>query len=252
DGQGRIAGAVNVAQDITRRKSVEQLKDEFLSLAAHELKTPLTSVRGYSQLLLRRAARGQSGMSEQEMGLVQTIDERSRYMDRLINELLDVSRIETGRLALQLERLDLAALLRRGLDHQRALRPEARFQAAFGDEPLWGVWDGGRLEQVFTNLLDNAANYSPVGAAITVRLAVCGGEAKASVSDQGIGIPAADLPRLFERHYRASNVGPTPSGLGLGLYLTRQIVERHGGRITVASVEGCGSTFSVALPLAAE
>ncbi|MBI4497998.1 MAG: PAS domain S-box protein [Chloroflexi bacterium] len=249
DENDRIIAAVAVFQDITQRKTLEQLKDEFLSLAAHELKTPLTAVKGTSQLLLRQVARGMSALGEQEARLLRTIGERTDYMVGLVSELLDLSRIATGRLELRPERMDLAALLRQVVDQQQELHPDHPFSLEGAEQPVWGTWDRGRLEQVLTNLLDNAAKYSPEERPVTVRLRASADQAHVAVQDRGIGIPAGDLPQLFVRHYRASNVGPAISGLGLGLYLSGQIVERHGGHIWAESVEGQGSTFHVELPL---
>ncbi|MBI4499487.1 MAG: PAS domain S-box protein [Chloroflexi bacterium] len=247
DEHDRFIAAVAVFQDITRRKTLEQMKDEFLSLAAHELKTPLTAIKGTSQLLLRQLARGRTTLGEQEARLLQTIDDRTDYMVGLVSELLDLSRIATGRLALRPAPMDLAALLREVVAQQQVLSPDYSFTLEGAEEPVWGAWDRGRLEQVFTNLLDNAAKYSPAGRPITVRLRASADQAHVAVQDRGIGIPAGELPYLFERHFRASNVGMAPSGLGLGLYLSSQIVQRLGGRIWAESVEGQGSTFHVEL-----
>ncbi|MBI4498683.1 MAG: GAF domain-containing protein [Chloroflexi bacterium] len=249
DEQDRIIAAVTVFQDITQRKTMEQMKDDFLSLAAHELKTPLTAIKGHSQLLLRQLARGQTVLDEVEARILRTIAERADYMAGLVSELLDLSRIETDRLALHPEPVDLAQLLREVVAQQQGLHADHPFLLEGADQPVWGVWDRGRLEQVLTNLLDNAAKYSPPGRPVTARLRASQGQAHVAVQDQGIGIPARDLPHLFERHFRASNVGMAPSGLGVGLYLSSQMVRRHGGRLWAESVEGEGSTFHVELPL---
>ena len=246
---GRFVAAMMTFQDITDRKSMERLKDEFLSLAAHELKTPITTIKGNSQLLLRRSARGESALQKEDTRLLQTIDERVDYVTGLVNELLDLTRIESGHLRLHPQPMDMAALLQKVVAEQGQLHPNRAISLRGADQPVQGTWDRERLEQVFINLLDNALKYSPSGRPILVQLASSGGDVEVTVQDRGIGIPERDLPHLFERHFRGSNVGLSPSGLGLGLYLSNQIVQWHRGSMCAESAEGEGTTFYVVLPV---
>lgn len=248
DALGKVTSVVVVFEDISERKTLEQQKDEFLSLAAHELKTPLTVVKGNSQLLQRLLARG-TVTPEQLHQYLQRIEQRVRYMEDLISELLDLSRIVTGRLEFHPEAMDLAELVRHVVAQQRDLHPETPYTIEGAAMAVAGEWDRGRIEQVLTNLLDNAAKYSSAGDPVAVTLTVSDQEVGIAVRDSGIGIPAADLPHIFERHYRAHNVDRGHSGLGLGLYLSSQIVQRHGGRLWAESAVGHGSTFRLALPL---
>lgn len=227
-----------------------RLRDQFLSIAAHELRTPLMVLLGTAQLIQRRANRASTLDERDERGL-ETIAGQARRLDRLITMLLDVSRIERGQLTLDRAALDLGALLARlteeiqaTLAHHRVrLRPHAGALTIVGDEL--------RLEQVFQNLIQNAIKYSPEGGEVVVEAAAEGRWAIVLVRDRGIGIPAAELPSLFTRFFRASNSRERQiGGMGIGLYVAREIVERHGGTLTAFSVEGQGSTFTVRLPLA--
>jgi signal transduction histidine kinase len=176
-------------------------------------------------------------------------------MTRMLDELLDMTRLEAGwPVELRCEPMDLVALAAQMVAERQA-RPDGqrlRFESA--ETRLVGVWDARRLERVLGNLLDNALKFSSDGVVVEVaqavepRLGMC---ALIHVRDQGVGIPAADLPRLFERFFRGSNVVGRIAGTGIGLAGARQIVEQHGGTLTVVSAEGVGSTFTVALPLPA-
>lgn len=233
-------------------------RDETLATISHDLRTPLTSIRGLAQLIKRRLTRG-VGMSPEELTeRLGRIEEQTALMARMIDDLLDVARIEAGRpLELRREACDLVALVQKSAaDVQRTT---ARHQLhVFADTaPIVGSVDAARLERVVMNLLTNAVKYSPDGGDIeltvrpeTVRPETGSGRwAVLEVRDAGIGIPAEDLPRIFERFYRASNVGDQLRGTGLGLAGARQIVEQHGGEISVSSEPGAGTTFAVRLPL---
>src|SRR5262249_38715005 len=150
---------------------------------------------------------------------LERIEQRVRYMEDLINELLDLSRIETGRLEFHPEQMDLAELLRSAVTQQQELHPDSPYSLEVAATPVAGVWDRGRIERVLTNLLDKAAKYSAPPSPIAVRLTAGRSGAEVTVTDHGIGIPAGDLPYIFDRHYRARNVDRGHSGLGLGLYL---------------------------------
>jgi signal transduction histidine kinase len=168
----------------------------------------------------------------------------------MIEALLDLSRIETGQLSIERAPVDLGALARRMLDEAQPALDEHTIRYHPPGEPLLIVGDELRLEQVIQNLIQNAIKYSPSGGRIDVEVARRGDRACVTVTDQGIGIPPAALPRLFSRFYRASNVNPQHiTGMGVGLYVVKEIVNLHGGEVEVTSQEGEGSTFTICLPL---
>ncbi|MBI2864290.1 MAG: PAS domain S-box protein [Chloroflexi bacterium] len=247
DAQGRVTAVVHSIRDISARKELEQLKDEFLSMVAHDLKTPLTSIKGYAQLLHRRALKNES--RSDELQSLETIDSQSKRMLNMINRLLEITRIQMGRLELRLEPTDLRQLAERIVEQAQVTteRHKLLFQAEAKD--VVGIWDSTYVEEVLGNLVDNAIKYSPQGGKIELKLQSVGGEACVSVRDQGPGIAKADQSRLFERYYRTARARQGAQGLGLGLYICRGLVEAHGGRIWVDSQEGMGSTFHFSLPL---
>lgn len=251
---GTRLGAVMTVRDVTAQRTLEQQKDEFLSAVAHDLKTPLTSIKGLAQILQRRTARGQAAGSEQLGEGLARIEQNASRMTSLINELLDLSRLQTGQ-GLQLNRrpVDLVALVSHTVAEYGEEADSDRFTVQSQTPQLVGTWDADRLERVLSNLLSNAMKYSPGSAPITVavRTEEAGGTkwAVLSVQDRGIGIPPEDLPHIFERFHRGRNVGRETLGTGIGLAGAKQIVEQHGGMIEVASEEGAGSTFTIRLPL---
>jgi signal transduction histidine kinase len=227
------------------------VRDQFLAIASHELKTPLTAMLGYTRLLQRRNERERL-LGERDTRALTTIATQSARLEGLVNLLLDLSRIETGHLELETAPLDLVELVRRLVEDVRPTLDQHSVVLSAPGEPLIVVGDELRLEQAIQNLLQNAIKYSPNGGMVTVRVAREGTVASIAVSDEGIGIPASAIPNLFRRFYRAPNVNPLHiSGTGIGLYVVREIVGRHGGTIEVTSTEGAGSTFRVTLPLKA-
>jgi signal transduction histidine kinase len=235
----------------TEAEASVRARDEFLSVAAHELKTPLTALLGNVQLMLRRADR-ESSFNPRDRRTLEVIVGQTQRLNRLIAALLDHTRIEAGHLTIDRRVLDLGALLVRIVDESAHLLTRHTLTVDLPDEQLLVLGDEIRLEQVLYNLIGNAVKYSPAGGPVTVRVARELGEVTVTVADCGVGIPAAALPRLFERFYRAVNATPHGiTGLGIGLYVAHEIVQLHGGTITVESTEGQGSSFSVRLPLAA-
>lgn len=249
DAQGEITGAVGIAADITELYSLERQKDEFLGIASHELKTPLTSLKGLTQLTRRRLER--SGAPEAQY--LARMEYAIRRMETLVNDLLDISRIESGKLALRLEPVEFISLCRQVVDEQIAATDrQIVFDAPV--EPIEVEVDVDRISQVLTNLLSNALKYSPLGSPVTLTLTRRASTVAFTVRDQGTGIPEAELPYIFDRFYRVPGVevqSGSGVGLGLGLYITKEIVERHGGCIVVESKRGEGSAFHVDLPLIA-
>lgn len=236
---------IDQAGRMSAREQAAHLKEDFLSSAAHDLKTPLTGIIAQAQLMQRRAQRNPADPTDQ-VGLERIVRQGQR-LKTLVLELLDGARFDTGSVVLTRTVFDLAAGAREVCD--RAVSTEHRLSLD-ADEPVVGAFDRIRISQLLENLVDNAVKYSPYGGDILVRVWREGSCVRVSVKDQGIGVPTQDLPALFERFHRGSNVDARRfAGLGLGLYFCRQIAEQHGGRIWAESAAGRGSTFHVALPL---
>jgi signal transduction histidine kinase len=227
-----------------------RLRDAMLTGVTHDLRTPLTVIKVQAQLARRRSVNLPDSAGKALIGGIDQIERAATRMAHWIDELLDVARVQsTDDLQLQLEPTDLVQLTRQAIDeHQQGTqRHTLRLDAPPGE--IVGAWDVGRLQRVIDNLVGNAIKYSPAGGQVIVGLEVCGEWAVITVSDQGVGIPAVDLPRVFEPFHRGSNVIGRIGGTGIGLAGTRRIVERHGGSLEVHSTEGAGSTFTVRLPL---
>ena len=245
DEKGAIVGAVTVFRDITELAELDRLRDQFVSVAAHELKTPVTIMKGYAQMLLRAAGE----MAPRHRRMVEAIDRGSDRINRIIKDLLDISRLHLGRLELEHERIDLPVLVSQ-VTEQASLVGGRTIRITRAD-PATVEGDPDRLGQALANLLDNAIKYSPQGGDVDVAVEARAGEAVVSVTDRGVGIPREKQRRIFEPFYRAHTGTPHDyGGMGVGLYITREIISRHGGRIWFESEEGRGSTFHIALPTA--
>ncbi|HEX6085241.1 MAG TPA: ATP-binding protein [Thermoanaerobaculia bacterium] len=246
-----IENAKLYTEQVEARRKVEdlsRLKDEFLSIASHELRTPVTSIKGYTQLAKMLIKEGDLNTSEEYLDIA--LDQIDR-MSRLILELLDVSRIETGRLEIRKEGIGWPQFVRDVVHRHHTAVSDRRFHVSVPDESKIVTGDRDRLEQVLGNLLENAVKYSPDGSDVTVTVEDRGESLVTAVCDRGIGIPADELAQVFERFHRGRQVSSTNyGGLGLGLYITKQIIERHGGSIWVESKEGYGTTFYFSLPVA--
>jgi signal transduction histidine kinase len=226
-----------------------QIRDTFFSMAAHELKTPLTAMLGQVQLIERRAAQSHT-LSERDQRSVRAIRSQATRLNRLIGAMLDITRIEQGYLSLERDQVDLAALARRVVDEIQPAYPQHHFRWRGPTSSLQISGDAIRLEQVLYNLVENAVKYSPRGGEITVSVEGDDRIARISVRDHGLGIAAADLPHLFERFYRSQSVQERHiPGMGIGLHVVREIVRLHEGEVSVESAEGEGSCFSVTLPV---
>ncbi len=256
---------LGLAREITRRAAVaieharlyQQLqeslraRDEFLSSAAHELKTPLTSIKGYAQTLERRTRELDEPIRARFAALGR-IDAASTRMARTIDELLDLARLRLGQ-KIELDRkvVDLVGIARDSVTEHAAMATGHRVTLEARIPSLVGEWDGRRLEHVISNLISNAVKFSPSGGDVTVTVHKVEDDAIVAVRDQGVGIVPEDRAAIFERFRRGTNVKGIP-GTGIGLTLAKEIVEAHRGRIFVESVTGKGSTFTVRLPLSAE
>ncbi|HET9014432.1 MAG TPA: ATP-binding protein [Thermomicrobiaceae bacterium] len=243
----RAALAVDNARLFHEAEQARRFQEEFLSTAAHELKTPLTSIVGYAQLLSREM-RQASGTTGRLAGRVDRLRGQVDRLQALVADLLDASQLQQGRLELRRERFDLVELVREvAAREEAAAKGSDRLHvAAVG--PAVGCWDRARLDQVVTNLLTNALKYSDATQSVHVSVAAETEAAVLTVRDRGIGIAADDRERIFQPFARAAAGSHLP-GTGLGLYISRRIVERHGGVIGVESEPGKGSTFAVRLPL---
>jgi PAS domain S-box-containing protein len=246
--QHRPFQMIGFVLDNSARKELEQRKDAFISMASHELKTPLTSLQLQTQLLAKLLAK--QGISDAAPALSR-MQVQGKRLEHLIAELLDVSKIQAGRLEYAQETVDLDALLREITDTLQPIHPShtlvMRGAVQTGQASLMG--DPDRLGQVFTNLLSNAIKYSPGAQTVEIDLDASADAVTVRMHDHGLGIPQEQREKIFERFYRAS--GPrqrTIPGLGIGLYIVAEIIKRHGGTITVDSEVGKGSTFTVTLP----
>jgi PAS domain S-box-containing protein len=255
----RVALAIDRAREYeaarAARRAAEEAgtalrqREEFLALAAHELKTPVTSVQGLAEWLVRAAERGHEIEPARHRHALTMIYRQARNLTRLMNRLLDMTRLDAGPLHLELDVADLTPLVRQVVE-QAAAQTDRHELILTGPEALLATVDAFRIEQVVTNLVNNAVKYSPEGGLVAIELAEPRpGIVRIAVRDQGIGVPPEDRERIFERFYQAHQTGHH-SGLGLGLYLSRAIVERHGGRLWVESQADGGSCFVAEMPAA--
>jgi PAS domain S-box-containing protein len=236
---GELDALSAIIRDISERRALERLQQEFLAMTSHELRHPLTVIKGHAHLMQRRAR-----FNEED---VNTIIDQTERLEHLIDDLLLASLIEADRFDVRLEPTDLVTEVRTAVEQLATDEYPVHFDAPA--EPLVVLGDRHRLGQVFTNLLTNAIKYSSEGSEIVVQLRPGAEYARVDVIDRGFGIPSEVIPRLFSRFYRADGVADRTSGLGLGLYIAQRIVWAHGGDIGVTSEVGAGSTFTITIPL---
>jgi PAS domain S-box-containing protein len=247
--EGKFAGYIGSCMDITEQKMLQQQKDDFIGIASHELKTPVTTIKGYAQILEKMLQH--HGLAR-EASMVSRMDTQLKSLTSLIADLLDVTKINSGRLQFNDREFefnpmvnDLVEDLQRITDKHTFILHLNKTGIVFGDRE--------RIGQVITNLITNAVKYSPGAEHIVITTAIENNEVTLCVEDYGIGIPRDKLDKVFEQFYRVSgDLQYTFPGLGLGLYISSEIIKREGGRIWVNSVEGKGSTFCFALPLVKE
>jgi PAS domain S-box-containing protein len=251
DSQGRAAYLLGISTDITESRKVERLKSEFISTVSHELRTPLTSIRGSLGLVSAGAA---GPLTENAKELLNIALKNCERLTDLINDILDVEKIESGKMKFSLETQALAPLMRQAVEANQAyaVALDVSIRLAPVHESVQVSVDPGRFLQVMSNLLSNAAKFSPKGGAVEVAAVVVGNEVRISVADRGPGIPAEFHARIFQRFSQAdSSDTRSQGGTGLGLAITKSLVERMGGRIDFNTRAGEGTTFYVGLPLAA-
>ena len=245
DERGRIVGAVSVGRDVTELTELERLKEELISVTAHELKTPVTIMKGFAQTLLLKA----DDLSPERRKILDYIDRGANRIDSVVQEMLDISLLTNGGFASPEREFDLTEFVEQMVDRMALSNPGHQLRLTRADRVSVHA-DMRRLAQVLDNLLDNAIRYSPAGGLVQVEVKAERDRAEVAVSDHGIGIPSAKQARIFQRLYRAHTGTPYDyGGMGVGLYLAREIIRCHGGDMDFESVEGVGSTFRFSLPV---
>ena len=276
DAQGQLQGFGKVTRDMTDRKlaeeqreqlrereqqllrereeraqieAIQRMQDSFLTVLAHELRTPLTSLLGNAEILLRRGQR-EGDLSERGQRNMKVIINQAVRLNHMISLQLDISRLHTGQLQIERVPLDVRVIAQQAVEEFLPTVTAHTLTYVGSDRPLLIEGDALRLIQVLQNLVQNAIKYSPAGGEVRLQVEQHNATVRIAVSDTGIGIPQTELPHLFQRFYRASNVDERQiSGLGVGLYVVKELVTLHGGTIDVVSEEGHGSTFTITLPL---
>lgn len=259
----RAAVAIENARLYQAEKREQHIKDEFLAFVAHELRTPLTSIKGYNRLLAKKlqtpGSQFQADPQAYLKGLqhyTEVMESQSERLHQLIQDLSSIGRIESGKLDVDLRSINLVELVRETvatfeteLNTAQSPYPYHQINLRITRPIITGQFDSNAVGRILRNLLANAVKFSPKGSEIAVRLTQINSEAVLTVQDSGIGIPFQDQEQIFERFYKASSQSGRANGLGLGLYIARNLVEAHGGQIHVRSEEGTGSTFVVTFPL---
>lgn len=240
--------AVMLRATAARMKALEKIKSDFLNLASHELRSPLSVLRGYLSMM----SDGSFGeLPPRVRAVVPAMNAKANQMAFLVTQMLESARLEDSQLQLKLEPVDMRRLVRQAVDTLGSMT--APGQSVLLEDPgreILAVADAGRVETIVMNLLDNALKYSPAGGPVRVAVSSAGSSAEVRVQDSGIGIDAADMPKLFTRFGRlVTSENSHIPGTGLGLYLSREIARMHGGDITVRSSPGKGSEFTLSLPL---
>ncbi|WP_029899009.1 ATP-binding protein [Desulfohalovibrio reitneri] len=240
-----MRGSVVILHDMTRERELDTMKTEFISTAAHELRTPMTNIQGFSELLLMR----KDFSPQQQEEFLRLINDSSVVLSKIITDLLDVSRVESGKgLSMRLAKRDLRNVVERKMATYRAQKPEYRFQASIPDERCMAFFDENRVDQILENLLSNAVKYSPDGSNVRLDVRCDGGWRIFSVADEGGGMTEEEKRRIFERFYRGRASTGNVLGSGLGMSIVKHIVDGHGGSIEVESELGRGTTVTVRLP----
>lgn len=246
---GRVVGCVVVFRDATKEREVDRIKSEFVSVASHQLRTPLTGIKWFAELLLGDKKHKLTAGQKEYLRQIYVSNER---LVRLVDDLLDVSHIETGRkYNVVLKPENVCEIMAEVIENQMIFAKKKKIKVKlFGNEKekLILQVDREKIKQAFGNLISNAIKYSPAGSELVIACERKENEVIFSVKDQGLGIPADQQKRIFEKFFRADNVTTAESGTGLGLYIAKAIVEGHGGRLWFDSVENKGTTFYVALP----
>jgi two-component system phosphate regulon sensor histidine kinase PhoR len=245
---GETMGSVTVLQDISHLKELDKMKSEFIAMVTHELRAPIAVVEQQLTVILNKMA---GEVTEKQEQLLSRAKERTRGLLDLIRDLLDLSKIEAGKMVQYKEPLSLQEVIQRAVDLMKSDAENKKIDLQFSSPPKISLIQADRnsLEGIFTNLISNAIKYTPEGGRVWVRLDEESGFVRADVSDTGIGIKKEDLPRIFDKFYRVKTKETSRIvGTGLGLSIVKSIVDAHLGSITVKSQEGEGTTFTVAFP----
>jgi len=239
---------VGIFQDVSPLKEAERLRDEFISVVSHELRSPLTPIRGFSQLIARDLQK--EGGHQQHVDWLITLQRHVDRVTRLVDDLLDVSRLRAGRLQIQPNPADLVSLCRSVVESRNATADEHEVVLVTAVPELVLDIDDDRIHQVLDNLVGNAVKYAPSGlVTVGIALEASTSDVVLSVMDEGPGIPAPDQAQLFSPFYRSRSASESAvPGLGLGLYICRELIEAHGGTISVGASPGGGAMFSIRLP----
>jgi two-component system sensor histidine kinase ResE len=244
----QLRGAVVVLRDVTEERRSDKLRKDFVANISHELRTPISMVQGYSEALLDEIAQTPEDRAE----LAHVIHEESLRMGRLVHDLLDLARMEAGHVEMHHSPVNMNVFIQRMRRKFAALCKENEivFEEMLPERQFTLLIDEDRMEQVFTNLIDNAIRHTPEGGQITVRLEPVKQAIRIDISDSGTGIPEEDLPFIFERFYKADKARTRgSSGTGIGLSIVKNLIEAHGGSVSAQSKEGKGTTFSIILPV---
>ena len=252
--EGHFFGTVSIFRDITKDVELDRLKSEFVSTVSHELRTPMTSIKGYADLMIMGAA---GPMTDSQMRYLQVIKNNADRLHNLVNDLLDISRIETGKTTLDLRPLDIPQIIAESLEHLEGRIQHEDKQLQINTQiapalPLVNA-DHARIIQILTNLLDNAFNYTPENGEISVIVEPGKNYVYISIADTGIGISEENQNKIFDRFFRSEDADVQKvAGTGLGLSIVRSLVEMHGGHLQLESKPGQGSTFTFNLPIVVE
>jgi signal transduction histidine kinase len=249
DAAGKTARMAGTCQDITERKLADQQKEDLFSFASHELRNPLTSILGFARLLERRLAEPGKPLEEDGMEAIRTISAESQRMAEILETFLDLARAESAQLEIDLEEADLVEVLQDEIERLQAKTPDATVHGEFERSSVSLRTDLRRLRQVLSNLLDNAVKYGGSPPEVWVHCSVHDGTAEVRVTDNGEGISSEDRQHLFGRFYRGSARNSQRKGLGIGLYLSRQFVERLGGTLDLESPPGQAAVFVLRFPV---
>lgn len=248
-----ILGIWLVLEDVAELRRLQRIRAEFIDNLSHELRTPITTVGLLAETLARDAAAAGEAVPVRMRERIRKLEVETENITQMVAELLDLARIESGGRQVHLDDVDLGRVAVESVERLRpfAERQGVRLQAEVAQDLPFVRGEAARLGQVFANLLHNAVKFSPPDSIVEVRVRADAdaGEVEASVVDRGTGIASADLPRIFERFYKADRSRAAGGGTGLGLAIARHIVDAHGGRLTVESREGYGATFTMTLPV---
>ncbi|HFD38720.1 MAG TPA: PAS domain S-box protein [Anaerolineae bacterium] len=244
DPDGRLAGVVHIVHDLTERKEVEQLKDEFISMVSHELRTPLHHIKGFATTLLQTDVEWDAAT---QRDFLESINREADRLTDLVEKILHLSRLESRELPMEKGWYQVSDLVDGALQRRHSLIADRPVEIDLAPELPALFVDGEEIEVVLMNLIENAAKYSTPGAPITLTVHQQDEQVIFAITDQGIGIPPEHQERIFERFYRVEREGQRVAGTGLGLAICKRIVEAHGGRLWVESAPGVGSRFSFSL-----